>query len=210
MATQQATRKRRAMPPSLQPRTAAEPRQPAGNLSRPNRTKSNNTEQIRTPRTRPTPFFRSDQPGKKVRRKPEIRLQCSAHSAHSARTDRTMPNKTEQPERPITSETREISLPERSKTLSPEHPNEHASCSPRAPERTRNDLKKPETTGAQPNAGSTSLTTLSYIDCWSYPTSLSVIVVAPASTYFWMSAMHWSGVPMATQRLSIGSLYVVV
>ena len=139
--------------------------------TKPVETQSNGIEQNRTDsnasRSPNAVFFRTDQPGKKVRRKPEIRLQCSAHSA---RTDRTMPNKTEQPERPITSKTLEISLPERSKTLSPEHPNEHASCSPRAPERTRNDLKKPEkpeTTGAQSNAGSTSLTTLSYIDCWS-------------------------------------------
>ena len=109
--------------------------------TKPVATQSNGIEQDRTDSNAsrsPNAVFFAATSQEKSSRKPEIRLECSAHSA---RTDRTMPNKTEQPERPISSKTLEISLPERSKTPSPEHPNKHASCSPRAPERTRKDLK---------------------------------------------------------------------
>ena len=112
--------------------------------TKPVETQSNEIEQDRTDSNAsrsPNAVFFAATSQEKSSRKPEIRLECSAHSA---RTDRTMPTKTEQPERPITSKTLEISLPERSKTPSPEHPNKHARRNPRAPERTRSDLKKPE------------------------------------------------------------------
>ena len=70
-------------------------------------------ERNRTHHARSTPFFLHARPGKKVRRKPEIRVQGSARSA---RSDRTMPNNTEQPEHTISSKTQEIVIPERSET----------------------------------------------------------------------------------------------